>query len=149
MSLCWSILFIITLFPDCPEDVTLGVVWKRSLTNTTHKHQCSSIHPSFKLSDMLTRECMKNRSWGQVDMSQCVMDIDSPVLMILVITLNTENSTLVQAEMDQIHEEVDTVYYLLINNGNFFVNFRGQRDNLSLWLLKLTKKIFRYTRTPL
>ena len=62
---------------------------------------------------MVTRECMKNRSWGQVDMSQCIMDIDSPVVMILVITINTENSTLVQAEMNQIHEEVDTVFYLL------------------------------------
>ena len=56
---------------------------------------------------------MKNRSWGQVDMSQCIMDIDSPVVMILVITINTENSTLVQAEMNQIHEEVDIVFYLL------------------------------------
>ena len=56
---------------------------------------------------------MKNRSWGQVDMSQCIMDIDSPVVMILVIIINTENSTLVQAEMNQIHEEVDIVFYLL------------------------------------
>ena len=55
---------------------------------------------------MVTRECMKNRSWGLVEMSQCVMDVDSPVVMILVVTLNTENIILVQAEMDQIMKEV-------------------------------------------
>ena len=84
----------------------MGIVWERSLTNTTQKHQCSSIHPSFKLTDLVTRECRKNRSWGQVEMSQCVMDVDSPVVMILVVTLDTENVTVVQAEMDQIMEEV-------------------------------------------
>ena len=84
----------------------MGVVWERSLTNTTHKHQCSSIHPSFKLPDMVTRQCMKNRSWAPVDVSQCVMDVGSPVVMILVITLDTENTTKVQAEMDQIVQEV-------------------------------------------
>jgi len=55
---------------------------------------------------MVTRECMKNRSWGLVEISQCVMDVDSPIVMILVVTLNTENITLVQAEMDQIMKEV-------------------------------------------
>jgi len=102
------IVFKSILYPslDCPEEVTMGVIWERSLTNTTYKHQCSSIHPSFKLTDMVTRECMKNRSWGTVNMSQCIMDVDSPVVMILVVTLDTENTTLVKAEMRQIIEKV-------------------------------------------
>jgi len=93
-------------FSDCPEEVDMGVVWERTLTKTTHKHHCSSIHASFKLSDMATRECMKNRTWAPVDMSQCVMDIDSPVVMILTAVLDTEDATLVQSESGQIMEEV-------------------------------------------
>ena len=50
---------------------------------------------------MVTRECMKNRTWEPVDMSQCVMDVVSPVVMILTVTLDTENTTLVQAERGQ------------------------------------------------
>jgi len=93
---------------DCPEEVTVGVVWERTVTKTSYKHQCSNIHPSFKLTDMATRECMKNRTWAPVNMSQCVMDIDSPVVMILTVTLDTENTTLVQAEMEQIMDKVCT-----------------------------------------
>ena len=84
----------------------MGVVWERTLTKTSSEKQCSDIHPSFKLADMATRECMKNRTWAPVNMSQCVMDIDSPVVMLLTVTLGTENTTLVQAEMGQIMEEV-------------------------------------------
>ena len=84
----------------------MGVVWERSLTNATYKYKCSDIHPSFKLTDVITRECMKNRSWAPVDMSQCVMDLNSPVVMVLVVTLNAENSSIVQSVMDQISNEV-------------------------------------------
>jgi len=84
----------------------MGVVWERTLTKTTYKHHCSSIHPSFKLADMATRECMKNRTWAPVDMSQCVMNVDSPVVMILTATLNTEDASQVQAERERIMEEV-------------------------------------------
>ncbi|XP_065898098.1 low-density lipoprotein receptor-related protein 1B-like isoform X2 [Dysidea avara] len=90
----------------CPEEVVMGIVWERSLTNTTYKHKCSDIHPSFKLADMAIRECMKNRSWAPVDMSQCVMVVNSPVVMILVVTLNADNSSEVQSVMDQITSEV-------------------------------------------
>ena len=94
---------------DCPEEVVMGIVWERSLTNTTYKHKCSDIHPSFKLADMAIRECMKNRSWAPVDMSQCVMVVNSPVVMILVVTLNADNSSEVQSVMDQITSEVCTL----------------------------------------
>ena len=92
---------------DCPEEVVMGVVWERSLTRITYKHKCSDIHPSFKLTDMVTRECMKNRSWAPVDVSQCVMDVDSPVVMILVMTLDTDSSTLVKSDMKNVIEEVE------------------------------------------
>ncbi|XP_065894299.1 sortilin-related receptor-like isoform X2 [Dysidea avara] len=90
----------------CPEEVVMGVVWERSLTRITYKHKCSDIHPSFKLTDMVTRECMKNRSWAPVDVSQCVMDVDSPVVMILVMTLDTDSSTLVKSDMKNVIEEI-------------------------------------------
>ena len=91
---------------DCPEEIVMGIVWERSLTNATYNHKCSDIHPSFKLADVVTRKCMKNRSWTPVDMSQCVMDLNSPVVMVLVVTLNAENSSIVQSAMDQINNEV-------------------------------------------
>ena len=91
---------------DCPEDFTLGLLWERTLTKTTYKHKCSDIHPSFKFADTVTRYCMKNRTWAPVNISQCVMDNDSPVIMIVVIDLGTDNSSLVQSMEDEIIEEV-------------------------------------------
>ena len=98
---------------DCPEDFTLGLLWERSLTKTTYKHKCSDIHPSFKFTDTVTRLCMKNRTWAPVNISQCVMDSDSPVIMIVVINLGTDNSSLVQSMEDVITEQVNLtlMYY--------------------------------------
>ena len=96
---------------DCPEDFTLGILWERSLTKTTYKHKCSDIHPSFKFADTVTRYCMKNRTWAPVDISQCVMDSDSPVIMIVVINLGTDNSSLVQSMEDTITEQVRLKIY--------------------------------------
>ena len=115
---------------DCPEEVTVGVVWERTVTKTSYKHQCSNIHPSFKLTDMATRECMKNRTWAPVNMSQCVMDIDSPVVMILTVTLDTENTTLVQAEMGQIMDEVCVSLQM-----SFYIYCISKKKNTS-YLLK-------------
>ena len=91
---------------DCPEDFTLGILWEHSLTKTTYENKCSDIHPSFKPDDAVTRYCMKNRTWAAVDLSQCVMDCDSPVIMIVVINLDTDNSSLVQSMEDVITEQV-------------------------------------------
>jgi len=55
---------------------------------------------------MITRKCMRDRSWASVNMSQCVMDVNSPVVTILTFTLDTENTTLVQAEMGTIIDKV-------------------------------------------
>lgn len=49
---------------------------------------------------------MRDRSWASVNMSQCVMDVNSPVVTILTFTLDTENTTLVQAEMGTIIDKV-------------------------------------------
>ena len=92
---------------DCPEDFTLGVLWERTLTKTTYKQKCSDIHPSFKFADTVTRYCMKNRTWAPVNISQCVMDSDSPLIMIVVINLGTDNSSLVQSMEDVIIEQVN------------------------------------------
>ena len=97
------------MYTDCPEDFTLGVLWERSLTKTTYKHKCSDIHPSFKFADTVTRYCMKNRTWAPVNFSQCVMDSDSPVIMIVIINLGTNDSSLVESREQLIIEEVRTI----------------------------------------
>ena len=51
---------------------------------------------------------MKNRRWGPVDLSQCVMDVDSPVVMILTVGLSNANASIVQLKRDQIVTEVCT-----------------------------------------
>ena len=93
---------------DCPEDFTLGALWERLLTKTTYKHKCSDIHPSFKFVDTMTRDCLKNRTWAPVNMSQCVMDSDSPVILIMIINLATDNSSLVKLRKEKITEGVCT-----------------------------------------
>jgi len=80
--------------------------WDHTLTNTTSQRRCSDIHPSFKLADVITRECLKNRTWAPVNISQCVMESDSPVVMIVVVSLDTNNKSLVEAKQDMITQEV-------------------------------------------
>ena len=84
----------------------MGIHWERTLTRTTNTHKCSDIHPSFKLSDVLTRECLRNRTWAPVNISQCVMSSDSPVVMIVIVTLDTINASLVKSKEDIIIQEV-------------------------------------------
>ena len=96
---------------DCPEDFTLGLLWERSLTKTTYKHKCSDIHPSFKFAGIITRDCLKNRTWSPVNISQCVMNSDSPVIMILIVSLATNDSSLVKLRKEMITEEVNLIYY--------------------------------------
>ena len=91
---------------DCPEDFILGILWKPTLTKTTYRHKCSDIHPSFKFANVVTRYCMKNRTWAPVDISQCVMDSDSPLIMIVIVTLNTQNSSLVKSKEEMIIQDV-------------------------------------------
>ena len=84
----------------------MGIYWERTLTKTTNTHKCSDIHPSFKLTDVITRECLKNRTWAPVNMSQCVMNSDSPVVMIVTLSLDSNSTTLVKSKQDMIIEEV-------------------------------------------
>ena len=84
----------------------MGIHWERTLTNTTNTHKCSDIHPSFKLSNVITRQCLRNRTWAPVNMSQCVMTSDSPVLMIVIVTLDTNSTSLVKSKQDIIIQEV-------------------------------------------
>ena len=93
---------------DCPEIFTMGIHWERTLTKTTKTHKCSNIHPSFKLTDVITRECLKNRTWATVNISQCVMNSDSPVVMIVTISLDTTNISVVRSQEDMISLEVSS-----------------------------------------
>ena len=101
---CGHIYHVCTL--DCPEVSTMGLHWDRMLTNTTSQHRCSDIHPSFKLTDVITRECLKNRTWAPVNISQCVMESDSPVVLIVVVSLCTNNTSLVKSKQDIIIQQV-------------------------------------------
>ena len=113
IHMCCFLIYII----DCPEDFTLGLLWERSLTRTTYKHNCSDIHPSFKFADTITRDCLKNRTWASVNMSQCEMDSDSPVIMIVIINLATDNSSLVKSREEVISEEVNLANNFLFQTG--------------------------------
>ena len=84
----------------------MGIHWERTLTKTTNTHKCSDIHPSFKLTDVITRECLRNKTWAPVNISQCVMNSDSPVVMIVTVTLDTTNLSLVELNQDTIVQEV-------------------------------------------
>ena len=84
----------------------MGIHWERTLTKTTNTHKCSDIHPSFMLTDVITRECLRDRTWAPVNISQCVMSSDSPVVMIVFVTLDTINTSLVISEQDVILQEV-------------------------------------------
>ena len=101
---------------DCPEVFTLGIHWERTLTKATNTHKCSDIHPSFKLSDVITRECLKNRTWAPVNVSQCVMSSDSPVVMIVIVSLDTNSSSLVKSKQNIITQEVCLLMYLINHN---------------------------------
>ena len=91
---------------DCPAVFTMGIFWERTLTKTINIHKCSDIHPSFKLTDVITRECLRNRTWAPVNISQCVMSSDSPVVMIVTVSLDTTNISLVRYKEDTIIQEV-------------------------------------------
>ena len=91
---------------DCPEVFAMGIHWERTLTKTTNVHKCSDIHPSFKLTDVIIRECLRNRTWAPVNISQCVMSSNSPVVMIVTISLDTTNISLVIINQDTIIQEV-------------------------------------------
>ena len=84
----------------------MGIQWERTLTKTTNTHKCSDIHPSFKLSDVITRECLRNRTWAPVNISQCVMSSDSPIVLIVVVSLDTNSTSLVKSKQDIIIQEV-------------------------------------------
>ena len=99
---------------DCPEVFTLGVHWERTLTKTTNTHKCSDIHPSFKLTDVITRECLRKKTWAPVNISQCVMDNDSPVVMIAIVSLDTTDISLVRSKEDTIIQQVCCILYIII-----------------------------------
>ena len=99
---------------DCPEVFTLGVHWEHALTKTTNTHKCSDIHPSFKLTDVITRECLRNRTWASVNISRCVMDNDSPVVIIVIVSLDTTDISLVRSKEDTIIQQVCCILYIII-----------------------------------
>ena len=84
----------------------MGIHWERTLTKATNTHKCSDIHPLFKLTNVITRECLKNRTWATVNISQCVMSSDSPVVMIVIVSLGTNSTSLVKSKEDVIIQEV-------------------------------------------
>lgn len=84
----------------------MGIYWERTLTKTTNIRKCSDIHPSFKLTDLATRECLKNRTWAPVNISQCVMSSSSPVVMTVILSLYTNDTSLVKSKQGIIIQEV-------------------------------------------
>ena len=92
----------------------MGVQWERTLTKTTNTHKCSDIHPSFKLTDMITRECLRNKTWAPINISQCVMDNDSPVVMIVIVSLDTTDISLVRSKENTIIQQVCCMLYRII-----------------------------------
>ena len=66
---------------------------------------------------MITRDCLKNRTWAPVNMSQCVMDSDSPVIMVVIINLATNDSSLVKSREEVISEEVNIANNFLFQTG--------------------------------
>ena len=102
----------------------MGIHWERTLTKTTNTHKCSDIHPSFKLTDVITRECLRNRTWAPVNISQCVMNSDSPVVMIVTVSLDTNSISLVKSKEDMIIQEVCCLLYIIILQNVHYRNYK-------------------------
>ena len=118
-----------TFTVDCPEIFTMGIHWERTLTKTTNTHKCSDIHPSFKLSNVITRECLRNQTWAPVNISQCVMSSDGPVVMIVIITLDTNSSSLVKSRQNNITQEVCLLTYLINHTNTCICSYRYTSDH--------------------
>ena len=79
---------------------------------------------------------MRNRTWAPVNMSQCIMDSGSPLIMIVVANLATANSTLVRSKKESIVQEVSSIQWEIFEGLNFQKYNFSNLVNLMIFITK-------------
>ena len=91
----------------------MGMYWEFVDIATVSKQKCSDINPSFKSMGVITRRCLRSEKWAPVNVSQCVMNSDSPVVMILGVKIRTKRKSLVKRKQNII---IQKVCHLIVNH---------------------------------
>ena len=68
---------ILNSFIVCQQDYDSGIMWGKQGSNSLASVSCSELHPSFRSDVYITRQCLLNRVWGSVDISNCTIRPDA------------------------------------------------------------------------
>ena len=61
----------------CHEAYYGGLLWRTQSANQMARMRCSEYHPSFQSGVYIGRMCSSSGQWGDVDFSNCTMDLDA------------------------------------------------------------------------
>jgi len=75
----------------CKNNFSEAVFWPNSRQDSLVTQSCSQLHPSFRSSVNIGRQCRSDGSWSPVDFRNCTMFIDSKPIMIVYFTVTLSN----------------------------------------------------------
>jgi len=89
---------LICLLTACESEYSNGIVWPRRLSGSSVSIRCSVLHLSFRSGVYITRMCLPNGQWGDVDMSACTMKSETTPL-VMVETSSEVNTSLLTSQV--------------------------------------------------
>ena len=102
----------------CNQDYDSGIIWRKERSNGLANVNCSDLHPSFQPGVNITRKCLDNREWGNVDFSGCTMKPGSTLLIMVEVESSsiTSEATMIRNDVSVLENILHCVcFYLIVN----------------------------------
>ena len=82
----------------CESEYSNGIVWPRRQSGSSVSIRCSVLHSSFRSGVYITRMCLSNGEWSDVNMSACTMRSEATPL-VMVETSSEVNVSLLTSQV--------------------------------------------------
>jgi len=90
----------------CHEAHYDGLLWRTQSADQTARMRCSEYHPSFQSGVYIGRMCSSNGEWGDVDFSNCTMDLDATPFIAVEVRQRVSNTTTSIDVLDTVSTQV-------------------------------------------
>lgn len=86
-------LIIILFFTVCQDSFSEGLFWRTQSAGEVARLRCSEFHPSLRSGVFIGRTCDSDGQWGEIDFTNCTMDLNASPFIHVELQMPTSNFT--------------------------------------------------------
>lgn len=101
-------------FTVCQDSFSEGLFWRTQSAGQIAHLRCSEFHPSLKSGVFIGRMCGLDSQWGEVDFTNCTMDLNASPFIHVELQMSANNSigSLVNTTRDRVCTYVGLYAYV-------------------------------------